>query len=87
MKSNQTKGLMARRLVYYCITALSITLVRALVLKTLSIFTDVSMDLSDVLTYAASVFGGELLMLLCKRIFAKPKSQETEGDENNGQDC
>lgn len=87
MKSNQTKGLMARRLVYYCITALSITLVWALVLKTLSIFTDVSMDLSDVLTYAASVFGGELLMLLCKRIFAKPKSQETEGDENNGQDC
>ena len=87
MKSNQTKGLMARRLVYYCITALSITLVWALVLKTLSIFTDVSMDLSDVLTYAASVFGGELLMLLCKRIFAKPKSQETEGDESNGQDC
>lgn len=87
MKSKQTKGLMARRLVYYCITALSITLVWALVLKTLSIFTDVSMDLSDVLTYAASVFGGELLMLLCKRIFAKPKSQETEGDESNGQDC
>ena len=87
MKSKQTKGLMARGLVYYCITALSITLVWALVLKTLSIFTDVSMDLSDVLTYAASVFGGELLMLLCKRIFAKPKSQETEGDENNGQDC
>lgn len=87
MKSKQTKGIMARRLVYYCITALSITLVWALVLKTLSIFTDVSMDLSDILTYAASVFGGELLMLLCKRIFAKPKSQEIEGDENNGQDC
>ena len=87
MKSKQTKGIMARRLVYYCITALSITLVWALVLKTLSIFTDVSMDLSDILTYAASVFGGELLMLLCKRIFAKPKTQEIEGGENDGQDC
>ena len=86
MKPIKTKGLMARRLVYYCITALSITLVWALVLKTISIFTDISIDLTDVLTYAASVFGGELLMLLCKRIFAKPKPQETEGDENNGQD-
>ena len=77
---------MARRLVYYCIAALSITLIWALVLKTVSVFTDILIDLTDVLTYAATVFGGELLMLLGKRIFAKPKPPETEGDENNGQD-
>ena len=78
---------MARQLVYYCIIALSITLLWALVLKTISVFTDITIDLTDVLTYAATVFGGELLMLLCKRIFAKPKSQEIEGGENDGQDC
>ena len=78
---------MARQLVYYCIIALSITLLWALVLKTISVFTDITIDLTDVLTYAATVFGGELLMLLCKRIFAKPTPQDAEGGENDGQDC
>ena len=77
---------MARDLVYFCIIVLTITLIWALVLKTISIFTDIVLDLTDVLTYAASVFGGELLMLLCKRIFAKPKEQDTEGGDSNGPD-
>ena len=76
------KGQMARRLVYYCISVLSGALVWALVLKSIGMATGTAVDLNDVLTFAGAVFGGELLMLLLKRIFAKPKqkgeSYETE---------
>lgn len=70
------KGKMSRRLVYFCITILTLTTVWAMALKTVA--SDV--DLTDVLTFVGGVFGGELLMLLCKRIFAKPT--ETEDFEN-----
>lgn len=66
------KGTMARRLVYYCIAVLTIAAVWAAVLKTY----DRTVDLTDVLTFVGAAFGGELLMLLCKRIFAKNKDEE-----------
>lgn len=68
----KTKGRMARELVYYCIYALSLTLAWAVITKTVAVFTNHDSDLSDVLVFAAAAFGGELLLLLCKRVFAKP---------------
>ena len=55
-------------LVFYCIGVLSLVTVWAMVVKTCN-----SNDLSDVLTFVGGVFGGELLFLLVKRIFAKPE--------------
>ena len=69
----EKKGQMARRLVYYCIVVLTLTGVWAAVLKTI----DHTVDTSDVLTFIGAAFGGELLMLLLKRVFAKT----TETDE------
>lgn len=71
-KKRKTKGLMARELVYYCIYALTLTLAWAVVIKTVAVILDRPSDLSDVLIFAAAAFGGELLLLLCKRVFAKP---------------
>ena len=68
----KTKGRMARELGYYCIYALTLTLAWAVVVKTVAVILDRPSDLSDVLIFAASAFGGELLLLLCKRVFAKP---------------
>ena len=68
----KTKGRMARELVYYCIYALTGVLVWAVIIKTAAVIADRQADLSDVLVYAAASFGGELLLLLCKRVFAKP---------------
>nr|UWG84679.1 MAG: hypothetical protein [Bacteriophage sp.]DAF17091.1 MAG TPA: hypothetical protein [Caudoviricetes sp.]DAG67039.1 MAG TPA: hypothetical protein [Caudoviricetes sp.] len=68
----KTKGRMARELVYYCIYALTLTLAWAVVIKTVAVILDRPSDLSDVLIFAAAAFGGELLLLLCKRVFAKP---------------
>ncbi len=68
----KTKGRMARELVYYCIHALTGVLVWAVIVKTISVIANRPVDLSDVLVYATAAFGGELLLLLCKRVFAKP---------------
>ena len=38
-------------------------------------------DLSDVLIFVGAAFGGELLMLLCKRVFAGERT-ESEGEDN-----
>jgi uncharacterized membrane protein len=70
------KGQMARRLVYFCLTVLTLTTVWAMVLKSVGASTGYAVDLTDVLTFVGAVFGGELLMLLVKRIFAKPTEQE-----------
>lgn len=70
------KGQMARHLVCFCVSVLTITAVWAMVLKTYGVTNDVAVDLSDVLTFIGAAFGGELLMLLAKRIFAK--SHETK---------
>lgn len=71
---SEKKGKMARRLVYYCIAVLTVVTVWAVVVKT----TTPTIDLGDVLTFVSVVFGGELLMLLLKRIFAKPNETEEE---------
>ena len=63
---------MSRRLVYFCISILTATAVWAAVLKSI----DRTADLTDVLTFVAAAFGGELLMLLAKRVFAKPQEME-----------
>ena len=76
-KSKQTKGKMAREIVQLCIRHLVITSTWAKIVKTISVFTGIAVDLSDVLVFDAGVFAGELLMLLFKRIFAKDK-EETE---------
>lgn len=70
------KGQMARRLVYYCIGVLSVAALWSMILKTLSVITGNPVDLTDVLVFVAAAFGGELLMLLIKRIFSKPTKQE-----------
>ena len=62
---------MARELVYFCIYALTLTLAWAVVIKTIAVFLGIQADLSDVLNFAVLGFGGELLLLLCKRVFAK----------------
>lgn len=71
------KGRMARRLVYYCVAVLTVVLIWAMVLKTVAFFNaQMVVDVSDVLTFAAAAFGGELLFLVVKRVFAKPKKEE-----------
>lgn len=78
------KGRMARRLVYFCISVLTFTLIWAMVLKTVALFnSQLIVDVSDVLTYTAAAFGGELLLLAFKRIFAKPNE---EGEETYEED-
>lgn len=72
-KRQISKGKMARRLVYYCIAVLSVTAVWAAVVVTVAVALDRSIDLSAVLTFIGGAFGGELLLLLLKRVFAKPK--------------
>lgn len=70
----RTKGKMARQLVYYCVSVLTVAAIWATVVKTIT----PGADLSDVLTFIAAAFGGELLMLLCKRVFAKNNDQNQE---------
>ena len=76
-KSKMTKGKMARELVYACLNILFATLIWSMILKTVAVALDRTVDLTDVLVFAGAAFGGELLMLLCKRIFSKDK-EETE---------
>ena len=77
MMSSKKKGVMARRLVYYCIGVLTVAAIWAIVLKSC----DRTVDLTDVLTFIGAVFGGELLLLLVKRIFAKPNNEEESSYE------
>ncbi len=75
-KKRFQKGKMARRLVVFCIAVMTFTLIWAMVLKTVSLFnTEMSVDVSDVLTYVGAAFGGELLLLAFKRVFAKSNEQ------------
>ena len=70
------KGAMARKLVYFCISIMTFALIWAMVLKTIALFnSQMSVDVSDVLTYTGATFGGELLLLAFKRVFAKPNEQ------------
>jgi hypothetical protein len=69
---NKKKGTMARQLVYFCIGALTLTASWAAVVKTIY----PNADVSDVLAFVGASFGGELLLLLVKRVFAKPMENE-----------
>ena len=80
IQSQRKKGRMARRLVYFCVFMLTAAAVWAAVVKTC----DSATDLSDVLTFIGAAFGGELLLLLVKRVFAKENSNsEGESEWNN----
>lgn len=70
------KGEMARRLVYFCIWMLTATAIWAMVVTTVALILEREIDLSEPLTYIGAAFGGELLMLLAKRVFAKDKNEE-----------
>ena len=72
------KGSMARRLVYFCIVVLTVTLIWTACLYTYAAVHSISIDLSPVLTFVAAAFGGELLLLCLKRIFAKSTEETTE---------
>lgn len=80
-KSRMTKGKMARELVYFCLWMLTAVVTWAMSLKTAAVLLDKQCDLSDVLIFAGGAFGGELLLLLLKRVLAKPNESK---DENEG---
>lgn len=75
-KRRWSKGEMSRTIVIYCIQALTATLVWGIVLETVAVLLQLEIDLSAVLTFAAAAFGGELLLLAFKRIFAKKDDSE-----------
>ena len=76
-KKGQKKGQMAKELVYFCLRVLVWTLLWAAGLYTVAVIWNKSIDLSPVLTFVGAAFGGELLMLLMKRVLAK-KNENTE---------
>jgi len=49
--------------------------------KTYAVFKWGATDISDVLIFAATAFGGELLLLALKRIFAKKNEDPIQEDE------
>ena len=76
-----TKGAMSRKIVIFCITIMTLTLIWAMVLKTIALFNvHMEVDVSDVLTFVGAAFGGELLLLAFKRVFAKSNEQ---GEDSN----
>lgn len=78
-KKRWTKGRMARELVYYCLWMLTAVATWAMILKTAAVLLDRTCDLGDVLVFAGAAFGGELLLLLLKRVFAKPNDKDDGG--------
>lgn len=79
-KRRWTKGQMARTLVLYCVRAITLMAIWAACLKTYAVIRwgeTSGCDLSDVLGFAGVAFGGELLLLAFKRVFAK-KNEDSE---------
>lgn len=70
-KRRWSKGQMSKTIVLYCIRAITLIAVWAVALKTYAVFKYGATDISDVLIFAATAFGGELLLLAFKRVFAK----------------
>ena len=73
-KRRWSKGQMARTLVIYCVRAITLIGIWAACLKTYAVIRwgeTTGCDLSDVLIFTATAFGGELLLLAFKRVFAK----------------
>ena len=76
-KRRWAKGQMARTLVIYCVRAITLIAIWAVCIKTYAVFKYGATDISDVLIFTATAFGGELLLLAFKRIFAK-KNENTD---------
>ena len=69
------KGEMARTIVIYNLLILTAVLIWAVVVSTIYPILHLEIDVNPVLTYTAGTFGGELILLAAKRIFAK-KNEE-----------
>ena len=69
---------MSKTIVLYCIRAITLIAVWAVALKTYAVFKWGTTDISDVLIFAATAFGGELLLLAFKRVFAKKNENPDE---------
>lgn len=76
-KRRWSKGEMSKTIVVHCVRTLTWLLVWAVLLKSVSAVVGWDVDLSDVLTYAAAAFGGELLLLAFKRVFTKDRGEES----------
>ncbi len=70
-RKGEQQGVMAKKLVYFCLRVLLWTAVWAAAMKTVGLIINRAVELSDILTFVGAAFGGELLMLLLKRVFAK----------------
>lgn len=86
------KGEFSKTVVIYCIRWMTAVLVWAIILTTIAVFVDKTVYLTEVLTFAAAFFGGELCLLALKRILAKERDitettepVEMEGDLENDQ--
>ena len=69
---------MSKTIVLYCIRAITLIAVWAVALKTYAVLKWGATDISDVLIFAATAFGGELLLLAFKRVFAKKNENPDE---------
>ena len=69
---------MSKTIVLYCIRAITLIAVWAVALKTYAVFKFGATDISDVLIFVATAFGGELLLLAFKRVFAKKNENPDE---------
>ena len=79
-KRRWRKSEMARTLVLYCVRAITLASIWAACLKTYAVIKwgeTSGCDLSDVLGFVGAAFGGELLLLAFKRVFAK-KNEDSE---------
>ena len=77
-KRRWSKGQMSKTIVLYCIRAITLIAVWAVALKTYAVFKYGATDISDVLIFAATAFGGGLLLLAFKRVFAKKNENPDE---------
>jgi len=77
-KRRWAKGQMSKTIVLYCIRAITLIAVWAVAIKTYAVFKWGATDISDVLIFAATAFGGELLLLAFKRVFAKKNEDVNE---------
>ena len=77
-KRRWSKGQMSKTIVLYCIRAITLVAVWAVAVKTYAVFKWGATDISDVLIFAATAFGGELLLLAFKRVFAKKNENPDE---------
>ena len=79
-KRRWRKSEMSKTIVLYCIKAITLMAIWAACLKTYAVIKwgeTSGCDLSDVLGFAGVAFGGELLLLAFKRVFAK-KNEDSE---------